>query len=408
MIVSLYNYQGKDCKGLKFRGLTVFRQTIVIVLLTLLMPGCERPGAPEDRAAPDLGNHPVYSKYELSARDNVIHMGIQPLGIPIGVITEAMRRDRVLEQELSGLGLAIRFHPFLKGADVNYFLEKGSLQVAVGGDMPAITAAANQDILVVSLVKKGFTSIVADGPMMVGELRGRRIGYPYGGNAHYALLDVLSSHGLAEADVRLIRLNVNEMAEALSKGKIDAFAAWEPFPTMALMKDSGFAVIHKSISTSYLYMDRGFQEKHPKAARLVLASQIRAMRWMDKSSRNLLAAARWNLHARAGFSKIKQVLTERQIADLTVAGLLGITKTPSIPEAYILKDGMLYREFVFLRELGKVPSSVRWGKVRDSFDTGYINEILMDPARYRLQAFDFREDGDGVIDGARDGAADGK
>jgi hypothetical protein len=38
-----------------------------------------------------------------------------------------------------------------KGSDVNIFLRKGDLAAGIGGDKPAITAAANQDLKIASL-----------------------------------------------------------------------------------------------------------------------------------------------------------------------------------------------------------------------------------------------------------------
>ena len=45
--------------------------------------------------------------------------------------------------------------------------------------------------------------------MLIKDLRGKLIGYPFGSNAHYALLQTLSAAGLRETDVHLVRLNVN-------------------------------------------------------------------------------------------------------------------------------------------------------------------------------------------------------
>ncbi len=361
---------------------------ILLLLIAALIFGCEKVESLKATSI-DLGNHPVYSKYEFWPEDNVIDIGIQPLGIPIGVIPEVMRRDLVLRKGLADKGLGIRFHSFLKGSDLNYYLARGDLEVVMGGDMPALTAAATDDITIVSLVKKGFTSLVAAEPMMVEDLRGKRIGYPFGSNAHYALLQTLELNGVGENEVRLVRLNVPEMADALASGKIDAFAAWEPFPTMALQKHAGFAVIHRSLSTSYMYMAREFEKKHPEAARMILASQIRALSWMDRDKRNLLKACSWNLEARQEFAGRKQFLTVREIAELTHKGLLGITTTPSIPEDYLSEQGMLHREFEFLKGMGLVPDPIKWSRVHDSFDLEMINEAIEDSAGYRLGAYEY-------------------
>ncbi len=99
-------------------------------------------------AAPDLSDHPIYREYEFGQDESVIDLGIQPLWVPAGLISEAMRRDTLLHAALAEQGLRIRFHAFLKGADVNFFLRRGELEVGIGGDMPALTAAADSDLVV--------------------------------------------------------------------------------------------------------------------------------------------------------------------------------------------------------------------------------------------------------------------
>jgi len=91
---------------------------------------------PRGASIQDLSVHPIYSKYTFgAANENVIDFGIQPIGVQIRVISEVMRRDQVLIKALSDLGQEIKFHSFLKGTDVDFSLERGILELALGGDM---------------------------------------------------------------------------------------------------------------------------------------------------------------------------------------------------------------------------------------------------------------------------------
>ncbi len=56
---------------------------------------------------------------------NTVYVGTQPLYAPAGLITESMRRDPVLKEELRKLGLGIKFCPFIKGHDVNMLSSEG-------------------------------------------------------------------------------------------------------------------------------------------------------------------------------------------------------------------------------------------------------------------------------------------
>ena len=143
-----------------------------------------------------------------------------------------------------------------------FFIERGDLEAGIGGDMPALTAAAESRVLITTVVQQGFTSIVFRKNMTIEGLKGKRIGYAFGSNAHYALLQALDSGGIRENDVHLMPYEVNEMPAALDRGEIDAFSAWEPTPAEAKLQFSDQTAIHRSFTSGYLYFSRSFAEQH--------------------------------------------------------------------------------------------------------------------------------------------------
>ena len=273
----------------------MFLMPVAILLIIVAFLGTEKTEDTDIVSSLDPSDHPVYSKYEFGEGDNVIDFGIQPLEIPPGIISEAMRRDATLRDSLSQLGLEIKFHPFLKGADINFFLKRGDVEAVMAGDMPTLTASATHDVIVVSLTKQGFNSIVAREQMLLTALRGRRIGYAFSSNAHYSLLEALADAGLGENDVHLVPMDVTQMPDALAAREVDAFSAWEPMPAIAIARPDGFVAIHRTLSTSYMYFARLFAEKHPEAVCNIVASQPRSMAWMRQSKRNFLVACGWTL-----------------------------------------------------------------------------------------------------------------
>ena len=124
----------------------------ILTLVAVLFGGACSPKSEIDTglsstSAPDLSNHPVYSNYYFGEDDSVIDIGTQPIGVSPGIIGEILGHDAVLHSALAELGLEIRIHHFLKGSDSNFFLERGDLEVVTGGDMPALIACANMDIV---------------------------------------------------------------------------------------------------------------------------------------------------------------------------------------------------------------------------------------------------------------------
>jgi ABC-type nitrate/sulfonate/bicarbonate transport system substrate-binding protein len=360
----------------------------LILLLTMSLPPSVLAGTAA-AANPDLSRHPRYSRYDFGEPSRVINFGTQPMAVPIGVIAEVMKRDRILRNELRRQGLEIRFHPFLKGDDINFFLKQGKMDAAMVGDMPTITTSATTDIRVVALAKQGFSSIVAKGRLTLAGLKGKRIGYPLVSNAHYALLAALAAVDLKESDVRLVPMEISEMVEALATGRIDAFAAWEPVPSIARKKIDKATILFRHLNSSYLYFSKPLVDRHPEAARLLLAAMIRALRWMKENEENLRLASEWTLAAEEQLQGKPVGLTAADVADLTLRQIRSITPYPTIPERDLTDKGSLRKMFDFLKSHGKLAGSTEWGRVAGSFDRGAIAAILANQRRYRLRSFDY-------------------
>lgn len=343
-------------------------------------------------AAPDLSDHPIYSEYEFGQDESIIDLGKQPMWTPTGLIIEAMLRDTLLHTALAEQGLRIRSHPFLKGADVNFFMRRGDLEAGIGGDMPALTAAADSSVLVAALIQRGYCSIVAARPMLLEQLRGKRIGYAFGSNAHYALLAALSSAGLGVEDVRLVALDVTEMPNALLSGAIDAFSAWEPTPTIGMSRSEGPEIIHRRLSPGFMYFARSFADRCPEAVRQIVAAELRAIRWIQDRSSNFAQATRWAMEAERELSAKPSVLSVEQYAALAENDLLGILDcVPAIPKSDLATDGHLFREFEFLQALGTIPRTVAWEDVQACFDRTVVEHVLSNAQAYRLTAQDYSD-----------------
>ncbi len=338
---------------------------------------------------PDLTNHPIYSTYEFAAGEDVINIGTQPLYLPTGFITEVMKRDLLLKEALVKYNLKLQFYSFLKGDDVNFFLKKGDLQAGVGGDMPALSIAASTEVIIPALIQQGYCSIVAKRSMIIQELKGARVGYAFGSNAHYALLRALESGNLTESEVTLIPFEVMDMPEALESGKIDAFSAWEPTPTISLINYSPRVIVHRNLSSGYLYFHKDLITNKKEAAHHIVAAEIRALRWLQKEKRNLYKASEWVLRESKGLSSRRIDLSVEIIEKLAYEDILKTTSTPFIPKSYLTPDGLLYNEFMFLKALGKISPSCKWEKIFNSFDRQIMQKIISYPERYNLNEYNY-------------------
>ncbi|MBF0473338.1 MAG: ABC transporter substrate-binding protein [Nitrospirae bacterium] len=367
----------------------IFSITALLFFITVNYTFIER--APKQLLqSKDLSTHPIYSKYKFEISDNIINIGIQPFNIPTGIVTEVMKRDTILVQSLKELGMEIRFYAFLKGADVNYFVKKGYLNAAHCGDMPTIMMASNSDIVIALMTQLGYTAIIAKQQTLISELKGKKIGYAFGSDAHYALMAALAQEGLNESDVKLIQMDAYLMPEALKTNLIYAFSVWEPTDSLSVRNNINAFAIHKMLSTQYLYFSKEFYDKKRQAANLIIASELRAINWLLTNKGNRMIAASWVIKSTKDLNKIQsQSLTEELIEELTLKMLLNLTSTPFIPENIIMHDGPIYKECIFLKKIGLLSADADWNKIHNSFTNDALIEILANTNNYRIKEFKY-------------------
>ena len=368
----------------------------VIVMLSfccLALSGCSRPGEETGAGAKgDLAKERLYAGYPFDA-PGALDLGVQPLSMPEGSVSELLTRDGVLAAQLKAQNLVLRPFPFYKGKNIQELMTRGDLEAGFLGDMPAISAAASGDIVIVAMVKQGFSSIVAGGPMLVKDLKGKRVATGLGSTAHFTLLNALENEGLTERDVELVGMEVTEMPKALAEGRIDAFSAWEPTPVMALAAHPEFHLVHKGLNFAFLCLRRDFVAAHPEEARNIAAAVARACLWMRQPG-NLDRAAHWITASASGFQGAPYGLTADQAIAITRNDLLNIPIAPQIPERLLREKGMLWKEFTFLKRLGKIPEATPWSRIQQSFDLDMLRGVQADGKGRAPASFDYREGGE--------------
>ncbi len=213
------------------------------------------------------GAEEYFDRYGLAPASPAVDLGVQPLGYPSGVISAVMRRDRILKKALADSRQPLKTHPFRRGADMVALLAERRLEAGLLGDMPTILAAAGGNVWIAGLVKQTSTAIVTKGDTQARGLAGKRIGYVEASSAHHTLLQGLASAGLDETRVKLVALRIDDMPDALERGDIDAFAAWEPAPSIALKNSNKNHIVFRGLSTDYFVIERDFESarRRPRA-----------------------------------------------------------------------------------------------------------------------------------------------
>jgi ABC-type nitrate/sulfonate/bicarbonate transport system substrate-binding protein len=374
---------------MKNKPLDIVRAATLLVVFSTTFLSC----GPEETLPPvfdhNLENHPIYKTYDFGDSSRVLDIGTQPLLYPTGLITEVLKRDRIYKDALMEHGIEIRFHPFLKGRDINHFLGEGKLDAGIGGDAPTLAALATLNAVAPVVVQRGFVSIIASRPMLLRDLKGQRIGYARGSNAHYALLAALGHRDLKPDDVELVPMDITQMASALDLGIVDAFSAWEPTPAEALNAHPDFVTVHQHIGTGFMYFAESLENSHPEAMPYTVAAVVRAIAWLRASKKNLHMAAEWFQEKTLELSGTPSSLSKAQIGQLAEQELIGLYTLPELPADDLKQNGPLQKEFEFLVELGNIPPDVPWEKVHRNFRNDIMEEVLKSHEQYRFDEFSY-------------------
>jgi NitT/TauT family transport system substrate-binding protein len=187
---------------------------------------------------------------------------------------------------------------FKAGPEVMTGFASGALDMAYVGEAPATTAVANgaARVVVVSQVNTEGSALVVSKEhptaSSVKDLQGKTVAVP----GHSTVQDFLlrkaldgafEPEALSDSPVHIIVIKPPEMIGALRTGQIDAFVAWEPYPSKAFTMGVG-----RNLVTSrhmwpdhpccVLAADSKFAETQPERVRAVLAAHAAATRFIHE------------------------------------------------------------------------------------------------------------------------------
>lgn len=115
----------------------------------------------------------------------------------------------------------------------------GRVAFAAASETPPIFAALNgQPIRIIAVFNKlASFDVVADKSIKTAaDLKGKKIGYANGTNAHFYLHKLLQQQGWKDSDVVAVNLLATDFPTALANGDIDAFIWGEPMVSQAISR----------------------------------------------------------------------------------------------------------------------------------------------------------------------------
>lgn len=167
-------------------------------------------------------------------------------------------------------------------------VKHGEADIGTVADVPVMLAGLNREpVSVIATFFKGDKDhgIVARrdrGIVSVADLKGKRIGVTLNTSGHFALDALLNRASLAPEEVTMRNYKPEQLADALTRGEVDAIVTWEPFLSAAHQGLGNQAAIFygQDVYTS-LYNLAGMRDyltRHPQTVERVL-------RAVDKGAR---------------------------------------------------------------------------------------------------------------------------
>jgi ABC-type nitrate/sulfonate/bicarbonate transport system substrate-binding protein len=134
-------------------------------------------------------------------------------------------------------GLTPKVTTFASGRLVLDALVGGGVVIGTAAETPVVFANLNGlPVRIIGTLNRHepFDLIAVNDIKTVRDIKGRRIGYSQGTNAHYYLSKLLEDAGLTLSDITAVSLNPGDFVSSLSGGAIDGFIWTEPHLSQAL------------------------------------------------------------------------------------------------------------------------------------------------------------------------------
>ncbi len=194
-------------------------------------------------------------------------------------------KDEGLEVRVAGI--------FKAGPEEMSAFAAGALDIGYVGEAPATTAVANGAARVTVLAQvntEGSAVVVGAGSSLRGghDLQGKRVAIPGHATVQDLLLrKALVKYGLASDQVKIIVLKPPEMIGTLKTQQIDAFIAWEPYPSKAQTMDLGRVLlasgdIWPGHPCCVLVADNKFLAGRPEDAEAMVRVHVKATDFIHK------------------------------------------------------------------------------------------------------------------------------
>ncbi|WP_282173481.1 aliphatic sulfonate ABC transporter substrate-binding protein [Cytobacillus firmus] len=193
------------------------------------------------------------------------------------------------EEEFEKAGVKVKWAEFQSGP--SYFEAIASNRIDFGrvGNIPVLAGQSGgidfKEIAVASTGERGDALLVPeDSPITsVKDLKGKKVAVAKGSSAFGLLYRLLEKENIKPAELEIIQLQPDEAQPAFETKKVDAWAIWEPYQSIQVVKNGAKVIANGetsgTFSPGFQIVRTQFAKEHPELVELYLEVTEKATRW---------------------------------------------------------------------------------------------------------------------------------
>jgi sulfonate transport system substrate-binding protein len=203
-----------------------------------------------------------------------------------------------LAKKMKKKGYKVVFKQFQDGTALMTALKSGDIDYARLGDTPGIiNQAAGTDIVYVAAgaaKSEGSGIVIPENSTIksMQDLKGKKVAYTKGTSSQYLLLNALKQAGMSATDITWVNLDSSAASVAFAKGKVDAWATWDPMTATAEVKQNATLLVNGSNGVSnnrdFILSTKEYAESNTDVSKLLVDYIEDDMEWANQNESELV------------------------------------------------------------------------------------------------------------------------
>ncbi|WP_334333663.1 aliphatic sulfonate ABC transporter substrate-binding protein [Companilactobacillus sp. HBUAS59544] len=221
-------------------------------------------------------------------------------------------------KKMKAKGYNVVFKEFQDGNSLMQALKAGSIDYARTGDTPPVSALSTGTKL--TYVAAGASKAKGSGILVsksssissIKDLKGKKIAYTKGTSSQYMLLAALKKAGLSADDVTWVNMDQSSASVAFSKGKVDAWATWDPYTAQAEINQNAKLLVDGSGITNnrdYILSTQSFAKENTEVSKYLIKYLQEDMEWANNNHSELITMMSKSL--KVSKSVVKKLVNRR-------------------------------------------------------------------------------------------------